>query len=217
MYRADGLAFCTIDLAVCNMCDAEISDFQGAVTQKHNVLRLDIPVDDLAAMCMLQCFGDLRRENRDFFGRQRASAFQIFFQSNAVNELHNDVFQFFGLGHIVNSHNVGMRQHCNSLRLLVELSTKFVVGHIFIFQDFDRNIAIQTVAFGLEYHGHAADADDLFDLISAVQHFSNESLHYASPSKAATTRVILSCPPRCFAISASRSQAVLASSDWKIS
>ncbi|MPM80631.1 hypothetical protein SDC9_127681 [bioreactor metagenome] len=59
MNRTDGIFCHRLGARHGKAGNAEIGNLYGAVSQEHDVLRLDIAVNDLSAVGMLQCLQDL--------------------------------------------------------------------------------------------------------------------------------------------------------------
>ena len=100
--------------------DAEIGHLHAAVPQDHDVLGLDIPVDDATAVGVAEAPHDLGDEVQRLPPVQLAPLFHILLEGDAVDQLHDDIFHIAAPGHIVHRYDVGVRQLGNSLRLRVE-------------------------------------------------------------------------------------------------
>ena len=95
---------------VCQACDAEIGHLHAAVPQNHDVLGLDVAVDDAAAVGMLERLADLCGEMQRLAPVHAAPPLHILLQGNAVDELHDDVLRLTAGGHIIHRHDVGVGQ-----------------------------------------------------------------------------------------------------------
>jgi hypothetical protein len=96
-------------------------------------VRLDITVDDAAVVGVAQGFGDLNHKMQRFPPAQCAFPLHILFERDAVNELHDDVFQLFGAGYVVYSHDIGMVEHGNRLALGMKAPAEIRVPGVFLF------------------------------------------------------------------------------------
>ena len=161
--------------------DAKVGYFYTAVPQDHNVLGFDVPVDDAPAVGVAQAPHDLGDEVQGFPPVQLAPLFHVLFESNTVDELHDDIFRIAAPGHIVNGYDIGMGQLGDSLGLRVEAAAEILVLGQVGLQNFHGYQAVETVAFCLVDHRHAACADALQDLIAVIQHFSNILIHTSTP------------------------------------
>ena len=177
VHRTDGLALAVGALLLGKVCDAEVGHLHRTVTEQHDVVRFDVPVNDVVIVSVLQCPGDLGGKNSHFFGRKLAAAAEIFLQRDAVNQLHNDVIHISGAGNIVNIDNVGMGQHGNRLGFIMELMAELQVRSKLSLEDLNRHIAIEPMALGFVDNGCAAYANDLQKLIAVIQHGSDIFIH----------------------------------------
>ena len=107
--------------------------------------------------------------------------FDVFFQRDAFHILHDDVLEFIAQRDIVDFDDVRMGQDGNGFGFVFEPSAEFLVGEELIFQDFDGDHTVVDIVVGLVDHGHTADADDLPDLVTAVEPFSHIIIHSLSP------------------------------------
>ena len=113
------------------------------------------------AVSVLQSPGDLGGKDRHLLGRKLAPAAEIILQGDAVDELHDDVFDVPRPGNVIDIDDVGVGEHGDGLGLVVKLAAELLVGGVFVLEDLHRDIAVEPVAFGLVNHGGAAHADDL--------------------------------------------------------
>ena len=157
--------------------NAEISHLHAAVPQDHDVLGLDITVDDAAAVGMAQAPHDLGDEMQRLPPVHAATALHILLQRDAVDQLHDDVFPVRIGGHVIHRHDVGVAQLRYRLGLIVEPAAEIRVVRQVAFQYLDGHKAIQPVAPGLIDIGHTAGADQLQYFIAIVQHFSDILIH----------------------------------------
>ena len=72
--------------------DAEIGHLHAAVPQDHDVLRLDVPVDDATAVGVAEASHDLGDEVQRLPPVQLAPLFHILLEGDAVDQLHDDIF-----------------------------------------------------------------------------------------------------------------------------
>ena len=106
----------------------------------------------------------------------------ILLEGDAVDELHDDIVQLAGAGHVVHRHDVGVGEHGDGLGLVVEAAAELRVLRQLLLEDLDGHQTVEPVAPGLVDHGHAAGADALQDLISVVEQFSYVLIHtFISP------------------------------------
>ena len=174
--------------------DAEIGHLHAAVPQDHDVLGLDVPVDDAPAVGVAQASHDLGDEVQGLPPVQLAPLLHILLQRDAVDELHHDIFRVTAPGHVVDRHDVGVGQLSDCLGLRVEPAAEILVLGQVGLQNLDSHQTVETVALRLVDHRHAACADALQDLIAVVQHLSNVLIHTSPPSLTASASAR---PSRC--------------------
>ena len=72
--------------------DAEVGHPDAAVPQDHDVLGLDVPVDDATAVGVAEAPHDLGDEVQRLPPVQLAPLFHILLEGDAVDQLHDDIF-----------------------------------------------------------------------------------------------------------------------------
>ena len=150
--------------------DAEVGHLHTAVPEDHNVVGLDVPVDDPPAVGVSQCLDDLGDEVEGLPPVQLIPLFlHILLQGDPVDQLHHDVLKVGGAAHVVHRHDIGVGQHGHSLRLVVEAAAQLRILDQVVPQDLHRHQAVEPVAAGLVHPGHPAHADQLQDLVSVVE------------------------------------------------
>ncbi len=157
--------------------NAEIGHLHAAVPQHHDVLGLDIPVDDAPAVGVAQSAHDLGDEVQRLPPVHAPAALHVLLQGNAVDQLHDDIFPVRVGGHVVDRHDVGVAQLGDRLGFVVEPAAEVGVVRQIAFQYFDGHKAVQPVAPCLIHVGHAAGADQLQYFVAIVQHFSDVLIH----------------------------------------
>ena len=113
--------------------DAEVCHLHRAVLQHHHIVGLDIPVDNAAAVGMLQSLGNLNAKVQGFLPVQGTLGLHIVFQGDALNQLHNDIVCHNGGRHVINRDNIGMAQHGYSLALRMETAAEILITQVIIF------------------------------------------------------------------------------------
>ena len=74
MNRADGLVADGLALCAGEACDAEVHHLDGAICQQHNVLRLDVAVNDALGVGVLQSTQNLGGKVHGLLPGQGAAA-----------------------------------------------------------------------------------------------------------------------------------------------
>ena len=150
--------------------NAEVGHLHAAVPEHHDVMGFDVPVDDAAAVGVPQGLDDLGDEVQGLPPVELVPLLlHVLLQGDAVDELHDDVLDIGGAADVVHSHNVGVRQHGNSLRLIVETAAQLCVLGQIVPQDLQGHQTVEPMAAGLIDPGHTAHADELQDFISIVE------------------------------------------------
>ena len=150
--------------------DAEVGHLQAAVPQHHDVVGLDVPVDDAPAVGVGEGLHDLGDEVEGLPPGQLAPLLlHVLLEGDAVQQLHDDVVQLRRVGHVVHRHDVGVGEHGHGLGLVVEAAAELGVLGQLLLEDLDGHQPVEPVIPALVHHGHAADADALQDLISVVE------------------------------------------------
>ena len=89
--------------------DAEVGHLHTAVPEDHNVVGLDVPVDDPPAVGVAQRLDDLGDEVEGLPPVQLISLFlHILLQGDPVDQLHHDVLKVGGAAHVVHRHDIGV-------------------------------------------------------------------------------------------------------------
>ena len=78
-------------------------------------MRLDVAVDDPARMCVLKRLCDLRREMERLAPVQLTLLLHILLERDPVDQLHYDIIEAVGVRHIVDAHDIRVRQHRDRL------------------------------------------------------------------------------------------------------
>ena len=178
MHRADGFVADGLALRAGEARNAKVHHLNGAVRQQHDVLRLYIAVDDALGVCVLQGAEHLCGKVYSLFpGQGTAALLEVFLQRNAVHILHHNVLQAIRHRDIVHLYDVRMAQDRDGLGLVFKAADQLFIIQKFFLQNLDGNgVAGLGVGAAVDV-GHAAHADQTFDLISSVQTFSNEIIH----------------------------------------
>ena len=96
--------------------NAEVRHLDAAVPEHHNVLGLDVPMDDASAVGMGQRLHDLGDEVQGLLPAQRLPLFlHILLECDAVQQLHDDIFQIGGFAHVIYRHDIGVGEHRHGL------------------------------------------------------------------------------------------------------
>ena len=115
MHRADRLIGHGAGRLVREARDAEVGHLDGAVLKQHDVLRLDVAVDDAALVRVLQSAQHLRGEMERVLPFDDALTVDILLKGDAVDILHHDILDHVAEADVVHLYDVGVREHGDSL------------------------------------------------------------------------------------------------------
>ena len=158
MYRSQGLSGEGI-LCGIQPCNAKVGHLHTAILQDHNVVGLDIPVNDSPTVCMLQRLGDLGGKMQRLPPGKCSPLLHILLQGQAIDELHDNIVDIVGVIDIVDRHNVRMGQHGNGLRFRIKSSAEVLIPAQLILEYFYSHISVEPMASGPVDHSHAASSD----------------------------------------------------------
>ena len=98
---------------------AEVEDLGVAVARDHDVLRLEVAVDDPRGVRLGQAFGHVLQVAQEL--RQRSpAAMNLLAQRHTVDVLQRDEVEAFGLADLVDVRDVGVVERGDGVRLLLE-------------------------------------------------------------------------------------------------
>ena len=157
--------------------NAEVGHLDAAVLENHDVVGLDVPVDDPAAVGMLQCLGDLGGKVQRFPPVEDALLLHVLLQGDTVDELHDDIVHIVRMGHVVDIDDIGMREHGDGLGLGMEAAAKLRILRQLVLEDLDGHQPVEPVTPRLIHHGHAAGSDHFQNLVAVIQQPPDIILH----------------------------------------
>ena len=108
MYASDGLVGSSLALLTGELGDAEVHDLDSAVSEHHDVLRLDVPVDDALVMSVLESTEYLYNEVDGILPCEDLFLLDVLLQSNAVDILHDDILYLLGEADVIYPYYIGM-------------------------------------------------------------------------------------------------------------
>ena len=139
--------------------DAKVQELGLTLWRQHHVLRLQIAMDDVAAMSGSERVGDLSRDAQRVGKRQRATS-QARGQRFARHVLHDHVRPAGRIGaDVVDRADAGMIERSNRLRFLQQPPGDEVARPPSRVDELDRHIAAQRRVAGEIHLAHAARAD----------------------------------------------------------
>ena len=176
VHRADGLAAALL-ADIFQRGDTEIRHLDHVVIRDHDVLRLDVAVNDAVRMRVLERFCDLRGIAQRLLRAEHAALREALLERHALDELHDDILRVAAVPHVIHRDDVRLREHGDGVCLRLKAVFQLGILRHLITQDLDGDIAVQLMAHGLINDRHAAAADDLQDLVAIVQHLADITIH----------------------------------------
>ena len=150
--------------------------------QQHDVLGLDVPVDDALGMGMLQGTQNLGGEMDGFLPCQGSAALlEVFLQRDAVDIFHDDILHLVRDRDVVHLDNVGMVKDRDRFGLIFEASDQLFIIEKFLFQHLDRHRVAGLGILATIDVCHTAHTDQALDQIAAVQLFADQIIHLSPP------------------------------------
>ena len=123
--------------------EPEVHHLDDAVAPDHDVLRLDVAVDDAAAVRRGKRRGDLGADVHEFAHRQRAARGETLAQRHAVHELRRDEVDRARLPDLVDRDDVRMVERRGGARFLLEAAAEIGVVVQRRRQHFQRDVATE--------------------------------------------------------------------------
>ena len=177
MHRTDGVAVDGMALAHGKPRDAEIHHLDLALFGHHDVLRLDVPVDDAVLMGALQ-----RGQNQagNIGGGTAGKGLfpvNVFLEGNAADVFHHQV----GVGrvqhHIVDLDDIGVGKGVDGPALVAEAPQVFLVGGVLVPQHLYRYRLQRLGVKGPVDVAHTAYAHQLLNQVAVCQLGSQYIFH----------------------------------------
>ena len=113
--------------------NTEVRHLHRTILQHHNVMGLDIPMDNTTAVGVFQRLADLDAKMKGLFPVQHTFFLHVLLQGNALDQFHHNIVRDFRSGNIVNRHNIGMAKHRNRLALRMEAAAELFIRRVVIF------------------------------------------------------------------------------------
>src|SRR4030095_7411828 len=98
-------------------CEAEVEDLRVVVTRDHNVVGLQITVDDSGSVSFGKSSGDMLQMAQELW-QFRLSAMDVFTERLTIDELHRDEIHSIRFADLVNMRNVLMIERGGCLGFL---------------------------------------------------------------------------------------------------
>ncbi len=139
-------------------------NLQLTLGRDENIRRLDVPMDDVAPVCVCQAFAHVDHDLQFAVVRQPAAANRPT-QIGAVQVLHHDVRTAVGFADVVDRDQVVVRQTAGCLCLAEKPRACFLIGHEICGDRLDGDAAADDRIDRLVHAAHAALPEHADDLI----------------------------------------------------
>ena len=110
--------------------DPEIRHLYFSVFGNDDILRLDIPVNDMLIVRRLNSGHHLDRDTDRLFRGKLSFLLYIIFQRNTLHKFHDHIVKPAILPHIIDIDHIRMHQSCRRLRFAQKLLDKYFIGTI---------------------------------------------------------------------------------------
>jgi hypothetical protein len=146
--------------------EAEVKDLHLSVRRHHDVGRLEVPVDQAAAVRRSESIGDRNRHRDRLIERQRPVE-QTAGERLPFDVLHDEERRPVMVAHVVERADVRMVQAGNRLRFALEPCAPVSVGADGRRENLDGNGPIETDVSTTVDFTHPSGADEGLDLVGA--------------------------------------------------
>ncbi len=146
--------------------EAEVEDLDVPVLRDHDVLGLQVPVDDARAVRLGEALGDLRGEVEELARRNGLRGDELA-QRAPLDQLHRDVRRFAGCADVVDRQDVRVVQRRGRPRLLLEAPPPLGIRGALGGQDLDRDVAAEPLVPRAVDLAHPSRAERREDLVGA--------------------------------------------------
>src|ERR1017187_2243084 len=150
-------------------CQTEIHHRRTALLVDHDVLRLQVAMNNALPVSSRQTVADLQHDFRGFPGGQLAAIIQELAEFLALDVLHADETHAVGNGEIINSDRVAVRDLLREHQLLAEALQDFRTASQLWANHFQRHDTVHLFVVSLKHGPHAAFAERFQDFVAATQ------------------------------------------------
>ena len=177
MHRADRLVGDRAGLAGEKTGYAEIRHLYASVGKQHDVLRLDVAVDDALGMGVHEGAEYLRREMHSLLDPDDSLLLDVIFEGYAVDVLHDDILKRRTVAYVENLDDIRVVEQRDRAGFVAESAAELLVVEVLLAQDLDCHYRAGVEILRLVNDSHAS-VSDLFEyFIPAVQDFAYIFIH----------------------------------------
>src|SRR4030095_14878257 len=135
-------------------CKTKVEDFCVAIMGDHDVIRLQIAMNDSSGVRFRQSVGSLGQVLDEFVER-RVIPINPGTQCNAVDELHHNEVQVVDTIYFIDVSNVWMTERCDGISFLTKAIQPFFIGNKMGGQYLDGHCASQLSVVGQVNFAHS--------------------------------------------------------------
>ena len=156
------------EVAVLGASDAEVHHLDVAIGLHHDVLRLDVAVDDVVTVGHGERLGNLGANLGNLLAVEGAVLLDAALEVGAAQVLHDDVVRVAVLAPVIDRDDVRALQRCRGLGLLLEARRKRGVVGVLRQHRLDGHGAAQDLVLSAVDRGHAAGANPVLNLVASA-------------------------------------------------
>ena len=145
--------------------DAEVCDDRVPVLVEHDVIGLDVAMDDFLLMRVRQRAGDVGEDLLDLGRREAAACRQNAGERLAPQKLHDEVDDSSRFPDTINRNDVRVLELGGGAGFALEALDEFLIEGERERQDLDRDFAVELLFVRFEYDRHAAAPQLVEDLV----------------------------------------------------
>ena len=148
--------------------NAKVGQHRVAVLTKQDVLRLDIAVNDIAAVCVIQSADDGPGDGQRFGQRQTGA--DTLLQGAAGQVFHRQIIGALVRGDVIDGNDVRIAELGDDAAFAQEALGEFLIGGQNRLDDLERDMAMQGFLHCQVDDGHATLPEFAFDLVAWNMH-----------------------------------------------
>ena len=107
--------------------NTEIGNLNCSVRQNHNILGLNIAVNNTLIVSVLKSAKNLNRKVNRILPTETSLSFNILLKGNSLNVFHYNVLNKVTEAYVINLNYILVRKHCDSLGFIFETTQKFLI------------------------------------------------------------------------------------------
>ena len=153
-------------------CEPEVHDHHATGAGEHDVLRLDVAVDETGLVDRLETGQELRGDVLRLFQLERAALLEHVEQRRPVDVLHRHQLAAVDLDQVEDPADVGRDHLAGGADLLPQQLEPALGFEEILTQRLERHLDPQLEVEGVPHLAHAAAAEHLEDLVTLAEHLA---------------------------------------------